>query len=222
VKVQAPPNSGFKFFNYKHSFCVVLLALVDALYKFTVVDIGSYGRNSDGGIFAHSKLGKHLQTHLAIPKDKQLPGTSCLSPHVIVGVEAFPIKTYLKRSYPGSQSKGDNEKSIFNYWLSQARWVVENAFGIRSQKFQIYQRTIQSLPQNADNIIFATCILHNYLRDQGVGLSDTGSSANVRSKLTKIPNQGGSAHQSGFEVRDKFKQFFNSPSGSVPWQNERV
>jgi hypothetical protein len=103
---------------------------------------------------------------------------------------------------------------------------VENAFGILSQKFQIYQRTLQSLPENADNIIFANCILHNFPRDQVVGLNDMGSSANVRSNPTKIPNQGGSAHQSAhqsaFEVRDKFKQFFNSPSGSVPWQNERV
>jgi hypothetical protein len=49
-----------------------------------------------------------------------------------------------------------------------------------------------------------------------------GSSANVRSNLTKIPNQQGSAHQSAFEVRDKFKHFVNSPTGFVPWQNERV
>jgi hypothetical protein len=49
-----------------------------------------------------------------------------------------------------------------------------------------------------------------------------GSSANVRSNLTKIPGQGASAHQSAFEVREKFKWFFNSLSGSVPWQNERV
>jgi len=63
---------------------------------------------------------------------------------------------------------------------------------------------------------------YNYLRDQGVGLSGMGSSLNVRSNLTKIPNQGGSAHQSAFEARDKFTQFFNSPSGSVPWQNERM
>ena len=48
------------------------------------------------------------------------------------------------------------------------------------------------------------------------------SSANVRSNLAKIPNQGGSAQQSVFRVRDKVKQFFNSPSGHVPWQNERV
>jgi hypothetical protein len=75
VKIQTPPNSGSKFFNYKHSFSVVQLALVDAHYKFAVVDIGSYGRNNDGGIFAHSILGKYLETHLGIPVGKQLPGT---------------------------------------------------------------------------------------------------------------------------------------------------
>jgi hypothetical protein len=92
------------------------------------------------------------------------------------------------RPYPGSQSKGDNEKSIFNYRLSRARRVVENAFGILSQKIQIYQRTLKSLPENAGNIIFATYILRKYLRDQGVSLNDLGSYANVRSNLTKIPN----------------------------------
>jgi hypothetical protein len=172
---------------------------------------GSFGRNSDGAVFAHSKLGKYLETHLGIPEDKQLPGTTCLATHVIVGDEAFPLKTYLMRPYAGSLNKGDNEKSVFNYWLFRARRAVENAVGILSQKFQIYQRTLQSLLENADNINFVTCILHNYLRDQDVGLNDLGSSANVRSNLTKIPNQGGSAHQRAFEVRDKFKQFFNSP-----------
>jgi hypothetical protein len=75
--------------------------------------------------------------------------------------------------------------------------VVEKTFGILDQKFKIHQRTLQSLPENAD--IFTTCILHNYLREQGVGLSGMGSSANVRSNLTKISNQGGSAHQSAFQ-----------------------
>jgi hypothetical protein len=144
-------------------------------------------------------------------------GRSCLAPHVIVGDKTFSLKTYLIRPYPGSQSKGNIEKSIFNYyWLSRARRVVANAFGILIQKFQMYYKTLQSLPENADNTVFATCILHNYLRDLGVGLSDMGSSATVRSNLTKIPNQGESAHQSAFEVRDKFKHFLNSPSGSVP------
>jgi hypothetical protein len=75
VKVQAPPNSGSKFFNYKHGFFVVLLAMVDARYKFAVVDIGSYGRKCDGGIFAHSKFGNYVEAHLGIPENKRLSGT---------------------------------------------------------------------------------------------------------------------------------------------------
>jgi len=102
---------------------------------------GSFVRNTDGGIFAHSKLGEYLETHLGIPEGKQLPGTSCFDPHIIVGDEAFPLETYLMRPYPGSQSKRENEKSIFNYRLSRIRRKVENAFRILSQEFKIYQRT---------------------------------------------------------------------------------
>jgi hypothetical protein len=91
VKIQTTPDSGSKYFSYKCSVSVVLLALVDARYKFTLVDIGSYGRNSGGGISAHSELGKYIETHLGIPEDEQLPATSCLSPLVIVGDGVFPL-----------------------------------------------------------------------------------------------------------------------------------
>jgi hypothetical protein len=47
--------------------------------------------------------------------------------------------------YPESQSKGNSEKSIFNYRLYRAKGVVENAFGIVSQKFQIYQRGVMQM-----------------------------------------------------------------------------
>jgi hypothetical protein len=56
---------------------------------------GSFGRNSDGGIFAHSELENYLETHPGIPEDKQLPGTSCFASYLIVGDDAFPLKTYL-------------------------------------------------------------------------------------------------------------------------------
>jgi hypothetical protein len=71
------------------------------------------------------------------------------------------------------------------------------------------------LPENPENIIFATCILHNYPIDQVVGLSDMRSSPNVGSNFTKIPNQGGIAHQSVIKVRNKIKQLFNCPSAFV-------
>jgi hypothetical protein len=61
---------------------------------------GSFGRNSDGGIFAYSELGKYLETHLGFPEDKQLPGTLGLAPHVSMGDKAFPLKTYLIETLP--------------------------------------------------------------------------------------------------------------------------
>ncbi|GFR25783.1 DDE Tnp4 domain-containing protein [Trichonephila clavata] len=48
VLMQAPPKSGSRFHNYKGTFSIILLACVDANYKFVLVDIGAEGHNSDG------------------------------------------------------------------------------------------------------------------------------------------------------------------------------
>lgn len=62
VVIQAPRNSRLLYFNYKKSFSIVLISLVGADYKFIAVDIGSYGKNSDGAIFSKSALGKVFKT----------------------------------------------------------------------------------------------------------------------------------------------------------------
>ena len=131
VVMQAPSNSGTKYFNYKSTFSIVLMALVDADYKFIYVDIGASGRNSDGGIFQNCTLGKSLSgDKLQLPPPKPLPNADHLGdlPYVIVADEAFPLQTSIMRPFPGKNLS--YEKASFNYRLSRARRIVENAFGI--------------------------------------------------------------------------------------------
>ena len=80
----------------------MLIDLVDANYKFICIDLGAYGRNSDGGIFAHSSLGNALTNNkLNLPKESCLEGAAGLSPlpYVVVGYEAFPLQTNLMKPY---------------------------------------------------------------------------------------------------------------------------
>lgn len=41
-RIQAPPNSGSAFHNYKSFFSLILMAIIDARYRFIWVDIGDY------------------------------------------------------------------------------------------------------------------------------------------------------------------------------------
>ncbi|KAI8432788.1 hypothetical protein MSG28_013744 [Choristoneura fumiferana] len=73
--IQAPINSGSDFFNYKSTFSVVLMAIVDANYNFIFADIGCQGRISDGGVFRNTSFYQKLQNNeLNLPNDQSLPG----------------------------------------------------------------------------------------------------------------------------------------------------
>ncbi|XP_058465563.1 uncharacterized protein LOC131439048 [Malaya genurostris] len=218
VTIQAPANSGSLYYNYKKTFSIVLLALVDSHGNFTAVDVGSFGKNSDGGIFAKSRLGVFLEHNkLSVPADTYLPGTNQLAPYVIVGDEAFPLKTYLLRPYPGQDL--DESKRVYNYRLSRARRTSENCFGMLTSWCRMYHRTIHANPKNVDRMILASCILHNYKRRfHGITPNYRATSMDEPSVLNNLPAQGGNACKNAFSTRETFKNYFNSTIGAVPWQ----
>ncbi|XP_042273182.1 uncharacterized protein LOC121900727 [Thunnus maccoyii] len=87
VRIEAPANTGSLFINYKGTFSTVLLALGDAGNHFLAIDVGSYGGNSNRGIFADSALGRALQCGtLNVPPPLELPSAPELGKvnHVIV------------------------------------------------------------------------------------------------------------------------------------------
>ncbi|GFR15942.1 DDE Tnp4 domain-containing protein [Trichonephila clavata] len=94
VRIKAPKNSGSLFYNYKDCHSRVMLAVVDADCKFTAVDVGSYGREGDAGIFLKSEIGRRIKNNaFNVPPPKALPGTDTVVPHVIVGMK--PLR-YIK------------------------------------------------------------------------------------------------------------------------------
>ena len=118
---------GFDYYNYKIFDSIVLMAMCDANYTFTLVDIGGCGKDNDPGIF-NSLFGKAFhKKEIGLP-DLIEKGEYTL-PYVIVGHDISSLITeWIMKPYPG---RNFNEiQQIFNYRLSRARRVIENCFGI--------------------------------------------------------------------------------------------
>jgi hypothetical protein len=229
VVIEKPANSGSLFFNYKKDFSVVLLAVVDANYKFIAVDVGAYGKSSDGGIFRSSSFGKKfLRDKLNIPKRKKLPRTNKFAPYVLIGDSGFPLLPTLMRPFPQNKVAGNDGRKIFNYRLSRARRVSENAFGILSKRFRVYQRKIQLTTEIIDIVILATCVLHNYLCDKSNKVLEEKifEEENVVTQnqrpMRSFVGIGGACSKKGMKIRRLYTQYFNSKAGEVPWQYEKI
>ena len=242
VVVQAPPRSGSDLFNYKKTFSIVLMAVCDAYYQFTLVDVGDAGRQSDGGVYSNSKLGFAIDNQLlGIPSSEKLPSSEIKVPSVFVADDAFPLKSYIMKPYPGKQ--GDVTKRIFNYRLSRARRIIENTFGIATSRFRVFRRPIIASESTANSIARAVVALHNYLMvirshtessynycppgyidvDAGASLKPGNWRRDTQSTAGLIPiGQTGSNNysQSASAVRERYREYFNSPEGAVPWQND--
>ena len=125
VIITSPATSGSLYHNYKGTFSINLMALVDANYRFTFIDVGNYGSNADGTVFSRSEFGQlFLGQELDIPGPEPLPNSPELGnlPHVIVADEAFLLKPNIIRPYPRSRNarRLSHPKQIYNYRLSRA------------------------------------------------------------------------------------------------------
>nr|XP_022911203.1 uncharacterized protein LOC111422238 [Onthophagus taurus] len=239
ITLQAPLNSGSDFFNYKSFFSIVLFAVVDANYNFIYANVGSQGRISDGGVFNATHFKKCFEeSTLNLPSALVLPGRHVEVPFVFVGDDAFPLSCNIMKPFPGLQDKGSKTR-IFNYRLSRARRVSENAFGILSSVFRILRKPILLQPETATKITLTLIHLHNYLKKNrsknlyspkecfDLESTDTGDITPglwrqdvahfQMMSIPKIPRRSTNAAQA---VRNEFKEYFNSPEGDLPFQRK--
>ena len=227
--IQCPPKTNTEFYNYKHQYSVNLMAMVDHQYRFTYINVGSYGSNADSSVFRNSRFGRAImEGTMKIPPPEALPDTpDVVLPHVIVADAAFPLNAAIMRPYPSFRNAMlPMDQMIYNFRHSHARIVSENAFGIVVQRWRIFTRKICLRQKNAVRVIKAACMLHNYLQDDRSVeqimrelCPDGPVPALSMQPMPRLP--GYRSPRDAMEIRDEFKDYF-SGAGALPWQENYV
>jgi hypothetical protein len=226
--------------------------VADANYSFIFVDIGGRGRDGDAGLFDRSSFGQRMDDAtksyqnggLEIPFDNIIPGTNIRAPHVFLGDEAFPLKRHLMKPYRYHTATGAED--AYNYRLSRARRVVENSFGILTARWRVLANRMDVSVEAADNIVKSCVVLHNYLKatdaidykepkylpDRFVDYeTNDGQIVQGTWRRELVDHESYSlrpleieenATRLQYMIRDRFKSYFSSGDGKLPWQDRYV
>ncbi|KAJ8936944.1 hypothetical protein NQ314_012125 [Rhamnusium bicolor] len=107
------------------------------------------------------------------------------------GDQAFRLHPHMMKPFSRPAANASNQKPIFNYRLSKARRVSENAFGLLDAYLEVenkaYYEFDSTEPPPSENFI-------------------------------PLVRTGGFAAIDGFLVRDLFTKYFKGDAGSVTWQ----
>lgn len=121
---------------------------------------------------------------------------------------------------------------IFNYRLSRARRVIENAFGIMSSRFRVMrsaikleptktiQVTLTFLMNRKSSIYFNTNLVDHYTCDGTLVPGEWRSEENSQNFLN-IQNHRSYASQDISNIREEFSQYFVE-EGEVPFQYKHI
>ncbi|KAH9632031.1 hypothetical protein HF086_007420 [Spodoptera exigua] len=210
IRIIKPCHTGSEYYNYKHFFSIVLLAICDANYNFIAIDVGCYGKSSDSTIHDSSERVKKIREgNFKIPQPRSICNNGIPIPFSFIGDEGFALSEHLQS----------------NYRLTRARRYIECTFGILSNKFKIFNRPINVNVDFATNIVRACCVLHNFIRKRDgyqfdhtlsiIGFQDSPASDNlhlIRRRRSEL---------SGTAIRNIYTDYFTS-EGSVPWQDSKI
>ncbi|CAN7991991.1 unnamed protein product [Ixodes hexagonus] len=158
LEVCPPKDGAADYYNYKGWYSTILLAVVDHTYKFLYTNVGSPGRNHDAAVFRRSRLPAVLASDVFKAETKIFGGVS-VGP-VLLADQAFPLQCNLMKPFP-HPGPAASPSQAFNYRLSSARRVVENAFGRLKARFRILHKGVECDIANVNCVVRACCVLHN-------------------------------------------------------------
>lgn len=212
VRIKAPPDSGTMFYNYKHYFSVVLQGVADSHHRFISIDVGGFGKQSDGGTFRTSDIYEMIKNNtLQLPTAKCLPNSNILTPMVFLGDDAYPLMRNVMKPYNEANILPDED--MYNKRHSRARKSVECAFGILYAKWRIFSKSIETTAKTADKIVKCCCVLQNTIIDRE-GVEHHLNQVEPLSKKMTINPGGARGRQptQAKQIRDLLKMYFSANS----------
>ena len=127
IKIIAPKDNPLDYWNRKQYHSIVMQALVDHQYRFMDVYIGWPGSTHDARVLANSDIYIKGEAGTLLPnKPKNICGKDV--PLLFLGDPAYPLLPWMMKPYSDCGTLTARQRT-FNYQLSRARFVTENAFG---------------------------------------------------------------------------------------------
>ncbi|XP_050032302.2 uncharacterized protein [Dermacentor andersoni] len=209
VVIKKPSKSSGTYLNSKKTFSLILLAVVDANCKFRYIDVGARGAQEGSEVWEAAPLHKALNKARLPKVVKVASSPDILLPPVFVADDSLPLERRIMK--PFGDTNLTQDKRMFNDRLSRARQVVDDAFGTMENRFGCLRTVIQERPERAAAIIYATCVLHNFLGNSmpsPPGASAEGSFGG--STFFRFPLSCGKTSPDGAAIRDDLTAFFNS------------
>lgn len=122
------------------------------------------------------------------------------------------------RPFPGRGGL-TREQRVFNYRLSRARLVVEDAFGIWSAQWRAFRGALEILPEVAEKCVKATCVLHNFMRPAALHRVPLQRGAAAPAEPLRAVGRMGAnnAARDATHAREVFMAHF-CEEGAVSWQ----
>lgn len=165
------------------------------------------------------------QDQLNIPEPTVLNGSNTTMPYFFVGDNIFALHKHLMKPYTKNEEM-TKEQQIYNYRISRARITIECTFGILVNRWRIFDRSLGCSLETAEKIIIATVLLHNYIITQYLLCNSSASEyTNINyNGLRKnfVDEQDARVLEDSSAQRETLKDYFNSPAGSVPWQERYI
>ncbi|KAI8426844.1 hypothetical protein MSG28_014526 [Choristoneura fumiferana] len=196
----------------------VFIAIADPFGNLILIDVGNYGKMDEKDIFERTSFYKDFLCNKKLLPDKLLPYTNRYAPHVLIGSDGLPLKTYMLCEYPKLKALKDPASKCFNERVRVGR-TVDRVFDMLMSNWRIFQHPMDSSLDTSLHMMRAVCCLHNYVRSRhgDLGVKDGVAKKGKKGVKALVPLRPSNrrATDAALKMREVFSEYFSSDTSDT-------